>query len=72
MGQASNRTPSLTPTLTLARVHEQVAAPPPPPPPTPGRRRLANLAELVARCDGWRPPPPHAGIRLRLGARGEG
>ena len=30
----------------------------------PGRRRLANLEELVARCDGWRPPPPYTGMRL--------
>ena len=34
MGQGSNLTPTLTPTLTLARAHPQAAAPPPPP----GRR----------------------------------
>jgi len=30
-----------------------------------GRRRLLDLEALVAECDGWRPPSPHAAVRVR-------
>eukprot|EP00966_Prymnesium_polylepis_P049706 1150457-Prymnesium_polylepis.1 len=29
-----------------------------------GRRKLANIGELVERCNAWRPPPPHASMTI--------